>query len=58
MFSRYAFCFGMRRTVQFCEWMVSKDGQLVVEGLGYFPLPAEKRQEAMRVLSTTTSQGQ
>ena len=25
---------------QFCEWMVSRDGQLVVESLGYFPLPA------------------
>ena len=42
---------------QFCEWMVSKDGQLVVESLGYFPLPAEKRQEAMHAL-TTSSPGQ
>ncbi len=42
---------------QFCEWMVSKDGQLVVESLGYFPLPAEKRQEAMRAL-TIASPGQ
>jgi len=33
---------------RFCEWMVPKDGQLVVESLEYFPLPAEKRQEAMR----------
>jgi len=44
-------------THQFCEWMVSKDGQLVVESLGYFPLPAEKRQEAMRSL-TTANPGQ
>ena len=44
-------------THEFCEWMVSKDGQLVVESLGYFPLPAEKRQEAMRSL-TTANPGQ
>ncbi len=43
---------------QFCEWMVSKDGQLVVESLGYFPLPADKRQEAMSALTTSISSGQ
>lgn len=27
----------------FCEWMLSSQGQLVVEGVGFQPLPTEKR---------------
>jgi len=40
-----------RRVVkEFCEWMLSSEGQLLVEGVGFQPLPMEKRLAARQRL--------
>jgi ABC-type phosphate transport system substrate-binding protein len=37
--------------LKFAQWVLSPDGQLVVEAAGYYPLSAAKRDEGKQILA-------
>ena len=37
--------------LQFARWILSPEGQLVVESVGYYPLSATEREEGLKALS-------
>jgi len=40
-------------TKEFAEWVVSKDGQAIVENVGYYPLSEKDRVASASILSST-----